>query len=130
MTYQAPPKFSKPALPSVWAFNLRKEVPGMMAYQFKHYAVRQALHRLDLDYDQDGLNFFVGVFGASIYLPHCNDAPVVVSFHEQTHPDLAAYFIKRFCRLVEGMGIEVALLPVFKDYDDDDDDAAEVIEMI
>jgi len=103
----------------------------MIVYQIRHYAIRQALNRMGLDYDQDGLNFFVGDVGASIYLPQSNDAPVVVGFCEETHPDLAAYFAMRFCRLLESVGIEVAVLPELEDDDDDDDDdATELIEMI
>ena len=85
----------------------------MMDFEFGQLIIRKALQELGLHHDEqmhceeDGMEYFVGSVGASMYLPKGNDKPVFIDFSEKTPPGMAAEFAMRFSRILEKSGIEV-----------------------
>jgi len=85
----------------------------MMAFEFGQLIIRTAMQELGLHYDQkmhcneDGMEYFVGIIGASMYLPKGDDQPVFIGFSEETQPGMAAEFAMRFSRILEKSGIKV-----------------------
>ena len=82
-------------------------------FQCRHLIIRQAIQELRLHYDQkmhcdeDGMEYFVGIIGASMYLPKGDDQPVFIGFSEETQPGMAAEFAMRFSMILEKSGIKV-----------------------